>query len=96
MVQLVGEELLGEAAGEVHQVVGRDRTGNCDLHAYPNAVRPPGGAPSEQPAYLERLQTGSGRRGGTGPGGLAIRSGTRLPTGQKQAGQEAAVTATSR
>src|SRR5205085_2074846 len=32
LVQLVGQELLGEAAREMHQVIGRNRTGDDDLH----------------------------------------------------------------
>jgi hypothetical protein len=32
LVQLVGDELVGEPAGEVHQVVGRDRAGDGDGH----------------------------------------------------------------
>jgi hypothetical protein len=32
LVQLVGEELLREPTREVHQMVGRDRAGNGDLH----------------------------------------------------------------
>jgi hypothetical protein len=31
-VQLVREELVGETAGEVHEVVGGDGAGDCDTH----------------------------------------------------------------
>ena len=31
-VQLVGDQLVGEAAGEGHQVVGGDGAGDCDTH----------------------------------------------------------------
>ena len=33
LVQLVGDELVGEPTREVHQVIGRDRAGDDDLHA---------------------------------------------------------------
>ncbi len=33
LVQLIGDELVGEPSGEMHQVIGRDRTGDNDLHA---------------------------------------------------------------
>jgi hypothetical protein len=35
LVQLVGDELVGEPAREVHQVVGGDRAGDGDLHGGP-------------------------------------------------------------
>lgn len=33
-MQLVGDELVGESAGEGHQVVGGDGAGDCDTHGW--------------------------------------------------------------
>ncbi|BCB84003.1 hypothetical protein Psuf_013160 [Phytohabitans suffuscus] len=40
LVQLIGDELVGEPTGETHEMVGGDRAGNGDLHgALANRVR---------------------------------------------------------
>ena len=42
-VQLVGDQLVGEAAGEGHQVVGGDGAGDCDTHGGCSCVEDDGG-----------------------------------------------------
>ncbi|GLW13595.1 hypothetical protein Stsp01_03380 [Streptomyces sp. NBRC 13847] len=54
-MQLVGDQLIGETAGEGHQVVGGDGAGDCDTHD--------GSAPAEC--------VGAGGREATLPGGVA-------------------------
>ena len=50
LVELVGEQLLGEPAREVHQVVGGDRAGDGDLHSGPRGRSQGDGAPVSLPA----------------------------------------------
>ncbi|GFE09430.1 hypothetical protein Scani_56980 [Streptomyces caniferus] len=57
-MQLVGDQLIGEAAGEGHQVVGGDGAGDCDTHD--------GSAPAEG--------VGAGGRVATLPAGVARHS----------------------
>ena len=72
LVQLVGDELVGEPAGEVHQVVGGDRAGDGDLHGEPSGVgtaraaQRTGSVPAT-PAADRRRTAGPRRRRGRPP-----------------------------
>nr|BEK65425.1 hypothetical protein KPHV_26520 [Kitasatospora purpeofusca] len=53
-MQLLGDQLVGEPAGEGHQVVGRDRTGDGDTHGVSSGWQRGHGTAGVEPTHGTR------------------------------------------